>query len=465
MWTSGSESSSTMLRSSSVSSPLRTSCTCLFCLAARSRTRRFIFWNVALIGTMRSDMVVRWSSLVMRRSWARLRARCRLGSFNNSGSWTTMDSEMTSSPTRSMRLSSFCVSTFTKPAALWPGTVAAGVPPAVEGGILPPGPGGVICNAFELVTSVPPGETPGSTAGGPPAATVFGAAATGASGLARMALTRAINAPVGTRIGCPALWPFNCARICVTNFLSASPPSRITSMIGELSASLCWRVASRSDSSSCASAWIGSRLRNPEPPLNVWNARKIVLSVSALVGSSSSTSTPFSMFARCSWDSLINSERSSWSAPRFRTSGVTVSSAMTGVGAADGALAAAGGVAAGAAFQAAGNSGSGCSFWLRSSATFIHECHCASHSMDAASNLAEVSKILSTQARASFTALTISGAGGFFRQCSSICRRKLLMGSSPVSLSGSTKANSNASELTISTMPDSAVPFVFAIKK
>jgi hypothetical protein len=52
--------------------------------------------------------------------------------------------------------------------------VAAGVPPAVKGGILPPGPANDSFCAPESRRFVPPGGTPGSTAGGTPAATIMG---------------------------------------------------------------------------------------------------------------------------------------------------------------------------------------------------------------------------------------------------------------------------------------------------
>ncbi len=47
----------------------------------------------------------------------------------------------------------------------------AGVPPAVEGGILPPGSALKFSKALPLRTSIPPGETPNSKAGRTPAAT------------------------------------------------------------------------------------------------------------------------------------------------------------------------------------------------------------------------------------------------------------------------------------------------------
>jgi hypothetical protein len=49
--------------------------------------------------------------------------------------------------------------------------VAAGVPPAVEGGILPPGSALEVLNPGGIPTQAPPGGTPGSTAGETPAAT------------------------------------------------------------------------------------------------------------------------------------------------------------------------------------------------------------------------------------------------------------------------------------------------------
>ena len=53
------------------------------------------------------------------------------------------------------------------------GPVAAGVPPAVEGGILPPGTKRTNVHDAFLLRTIPPGGTPGSTADGTPAATVF----------------------------------------------------------------------------------------------------------------------------------------------------------------------------------------------------------------------------------------------------------------------------------------------------
>ncbi|HEU0039342.1 MAG TPA: DEAD/DEAH box helicase family protein, partial [Verrucomicrobiae bacterium] len=52
--------------------------------------------------------------------------------------------------------------------------VAAGILPAVEGGLLPPGPALEISTRLELSRILPSGETPGSTAGRMPAATLSG---------------------------------------------------------------------------------------------------------------------------------------------------------------------------------------------------------------------------------------------------------------------------------------------------
>src|ERR1035437_3615750 len=52
--------------------------------------------------------------------------------------------------------------------------VAAGILPAVEGGILPPGPEPEVLDLLARRAALPPGETPGSTAGRMPATTAPG---------------------------------------------------------------------------------------------------------------------------------------------------------------------------------------------------------------------------------------------------------------------------------------------------
>ena len=52
----GSPMLSTMVLSTSVSSPTRTSLACLSSFLHMSRTMRFIFWKVAETGTIRRDM-------------------------------------------------------------------------------------------------------------------------------------------------------------------------------------------------------------------------------------------------------------------------------------------------------------------------------------------------------------------------------------------------------------------------
>jgi hypothetical protein len=66
--------------------------------------------------------------------------------------------------------------------------VAAGILPAVEGGILPPGPAPEFPSAIRMPTAIPPGRMPGSTAGRMPAATDHRAAA--ADRCARQRFTR-----------------------------------------------------------------------------------------------------------------------------------------------------------------------------------------------------------------------------------------------------------------------------------
>jgi hypothetical protein len=58
-----------------------------------------------------------------------------------------------------------------------PGDVAAGILPAVEGGILPPGALPESSNAVAMSPPLPPGRMPGATAGKMPAATAQGSAA------------------------------------------------------------------------------------------------------------------------------------------------------------------------------------------------------------------------------------------------------------------------------------------------
>ncbi len=63
----------------------------------------------------------------------------------------------------------------------WRVRVAAGILPAVESGILPPGPGVDLPSDFVPEMPTPPGGTPGSTAGRMPSATFFAHARSSAS--------------------------------------------------------------------------------------------------------------------------------------------------------------------------------------------------------------------------------------------------------------------------------------------
>ena len=101
---------STIVLSTSVSSPTMVRRTSFPRLCFISRTIRFIFWNTPEIGTMRKDMAISCRSLVSLRSWRAdfiKLSLLSLGSRFNSGEDVTMDSVITISPTISIRLSSF----------------------------------------------------------------------------------------------------------------------------------------------------------------------------------------------------------------------------------------------------------------------------------------------------------------------------------------------------------------------
>jgi Cu+-exporting ATPase len=76
--------------------------------------------------------------------------------------------------------------------------VAAGVPPAIEGGILPPGSSHDISSPLECRTFLPPGGTPSSTAGRMPAATMLPLTAIEESWI--YSLTRHSTHPYSARI-------------------------------------------------------------------------------------------------------------------------------------------------------------------------------------------------------------------------------------------------------------------------
>ena len=99
----GSASSSTMVRSISVSSPLISNSAGLPIFRERSLTCRATRWNNCPMGTSRIAMEVFWISLVIRASCARLRRSRGLFSNVRSGSWRTMDCAITISPAMSTR--------------------------------------------------------------------------------------------------------------------------------------------------------------------------------------------------------------------------------------------------------------------------------------------------------------------------------------------------------------------------
>ena len=104
MCISGSVSSCTMFRSSSISSPCVSISTGLPNWRERSRTIRAMRLNSGPMGTSRMAMAVFCNSAVMRVNCAMLRCRRGLFSAARSGSWRTSDCAMTISPAMSTRI-------------------------------------------------------------------------------------------------------------------------------------------------------------------------------------------------------------------------------------------------------------------------------------------------------------------------------------------------------------------------
>ena len=123
---------STMVLSTSVSSPTNTNRAFLFNFLLISRTTRFIFWNVADTGTIRRDMETSCSSSVSLRSWRADLVKVSSLSPFRSGEAVTMDSVMTISPTRAIKVSSLERLTEIKlsRACCWPG--CSGLPDLAE---------------------------------------------------------------------------------------------------------------------------------------------------------------------------------------------------------------------------------------------------------------------------------------------------------------------------------------------
>ena len=95
----GSPMLSTMVLSTSVSSPIRVSFACLLSFLLMSRTIRFIFWKVLDMGIIRRDMEISCNSSVSLRSWRAFLEKISRCSPFRSGEAVTMDSVMTISPT------------------------------------------------------------------------------------------------------------------------------------------------------------------------------------------------------------------------------------------------------------------------------------------------------------------------------------------------------------------------------
>ena len=108
---SGSEICSLIFLSTSVFSPTRTSLAFLPSFFVISRTIRFILWNVPSNGTMRRAMTLSCSSPLILCSCREAFWKFSSSSPLRSGFCVTIAAAMTSSPTRSIRRSSF--STFT----------------------------------------------------------------------------------------------------------------------------------------------------------------------------------------------------------------------------------------------------------------------------------------------------------------------------------------------------------------
>ena len=185
---------------------------------------------------------------------------------------------------------------------------------------------------------------------------------------------------------------------------------------------------------------MGRRFRKPDPPLNVWNARKMEFNVSASFGFSSSVSTPSSMFCKCSADSLINSWSNSPSLSMFITSG---SSGGRTDDAGDAATVAAGALALAAAGAWAGKGGSGLPACASIRACCIQFTHTRRCSIWPASKHA-LSKALSTTLRAWASACGKGESSGAFAPISSMSPSSELTGSKPSSRSGVAYTSSTA---------------------
>ena len=127
----GSPMLSTMVLSTSVSSPTRVSLQRLFSFLDMSRTMRFIFWKVADTGTMRRDMEMSCSSSVSLRSCRADLVKASSRRPFRSGEAVTMDSVITISPTTAARESSLLRLTLIRLSLWW--CTGSGEPPAGAG--------------------------------------------------------------------------------------------------------------------------------------------------------------------------------------------------------------------------------------------------------------------------------------------------------------------------------------------
>ena len=145
---------STIVLSTSVSSPMMVSLTSFPSFCFISRTIRFIFWNTPEMDTIRKLMAISWRSSVNLRScladFMKL-SRLSWGSIRRTGEEVTIDSVITISPTRSFKLSSFCRFTEIKLCFTGAAAFCCAVCWAAAGSLLAFG--AELLSAFALLTS------------------------------------------------------------------------------------------------------------------------------------------------------------------------------------------------------------------------------------------------------------------------------------------------------------------------
>jgi len=309
------------VRSSSVSSSL-VNVNLLAELAARSRARRSIFWNVGLIGIMRSAIAVRCSSSVMRESWATLslerRAAARSAGDGLDRSYGCCT--ITSSPTTSMSESSFSVLTRTvAPAA----DFRRGAIRRSHRGRQPEPVAASLANATGLIgigTSPSRAQrSPALTVGRPPAHPRVQRRLWRQARQRRRGRGHALDRPdeAGTGTTLSGSCPFSSAKAtCWVSAWSASRLFRISVTITELSVS--WRLRAQVEH---RLDLVGQSLHRHEPEeagiaFEGMNERKIEFSASGSSGFCSRASNAASICCEVVNGFAVNSPKSSRSSSR-----------------------------------------------------------------------------------------------------------------------------------------------------